>query len=106
MFRYKFEYFQVNIFSLQVDTTWTQWDGWSACDQMCDTGSQYRNRQCPGSNPRGQINKPAKTAQYGGERDCANSGNTGAKQEQNCNTFDCNRKEICQMLIICILVEE
>ena len=67
---------------------------------MCDTGSQYRNRQCPGSKPRGQINKPAKTAQYGGERDCANSGSTGSKHEQNCNTFECNRKKISQLLII------
>ena len=79
------------ILILLVHTTWTQWDNWSSCDQICDTGSQFRNRQCAGSNPRGQISRPPKTAQYGGERDCSGS----ARETRNCNTFSCNRKILC-----------
>ena len=68
--------------------TWTQWDQWSTCNQICDTGTQYRNRQCPGSNPKGSINKPSKIPQYGGNRDCYGD----PRQERNCNTHLCSRK--------------
>ena len=71
-----------------VATTWTLWNAWSTCNQICDTGTKYRDRQCPGSNPLGTINKPAKTPQYGGERDC--SGDT--REQPNCNTHSCSRK--------------
>ena len=71
-----------------VATTWTLWNAWSTCNQICDTGTKYRDRQCPGSNPLGTINKPGKTPQYGGERDC--SGDT--REQPNCNTHSCSRK--------------
>ena len=71
-----------------VATTWTLWNAWSTCNQICDTGTKYRDRQCPGSNPLGTINKPSKTPQYGGERDC--SGDT--REQPNCNTHSCSRK--------------
>lgn len=73
-----------------VDTTWTPWDSWSDCNQICDTGTRFRNRQCPGSNPVGRINIPPKTAQYGGERDCSGD----PYEEPNCNTHYCSRKSI------------
>ena len=73
---------------LLVSTTWTLWNAWSTCNQICDTGTKYRDRQCPGSNPLGTINKPGKTPQYGGERDC--SGDT--REQPNCNTHSCSRK--------------
>ena len=72
-----------------VDTTWTLWNSWTACNQICDTGTKYRDRQCPGSNPLGTINKPAKTPQYGGERDCAGD----SREQPNCNTHSCSRKK-------------
>ena len=74
-----------------VDTTWTLWNSWTACNQICDTGTKYRDRQCPGSNPLGTINKPAKTPQYGGERDCAGD----SREQPNCNTHSCSRKYRC-----------
>ena len=72
-----------------VDTTWTLWNSWTACNQICDTGTKYRDRQCAGSNPLGTINKPAKTPQYGGERDCAGD----SREQPNCNTHSCSRKK-------------
>ena len=77
-----------NLFSITVATTWTLWNSWSSCNQICNTGSRYRDRQCPGSVPLGDINRPPKTAQYGGQRDCANN----PRHTENCNTFYCNRK--------------
>ena len=68
--------------------TWTAWDNWSTCSELCDTGTTYRNRQCPGSNTKGSINKPSKTAQYGGNRDCVGE----TREQKNCNTFLCSRK--------------
>ena len=83
-----FMFMYCNVFSITVATTWTLWNSWSGCNQICNTGSRYRDRQCPGSVPLGDINRPPKTAQYGGQRDCANN----PRHTENCNTFYCNRK--------------
>ena len=73
-----------------MHTTWTLWDAYSSCTEICDTGTKFRNRQCAGSNPVGHINKPSKTAQYGGERDCAGD----SYEEPNCNEHSCSRKTV------------
>ena len=73
-------------YTMIVDTTWTLWTGWSNCDQICNTGDRHRDRQCPGSVPKGV---PSKTAQYGGQRDCY--GNSRVTHNTRCNTHYCNR---------------
>ena len=63
-----------------VDTTWTPWGNWDSWNYWtssysdCNYRSRYRYRTCPGSNPKGSSGqKPSKTVQYGGERDCGES---------------------------------
>ena len=71
-----------------MDTIWTSWNSWSTCTEICNTGTRYRDRQCPGSVPLGTINRPPKTAQYGGERDCYGD----PRETVNCNELTCARK--------------
>ena len=44
-----------------VDTTWTNWSDWSSWTYECDGREKHRDRQCPGSFPKGEVNIPSKT---------------------------------------------
>ena len=72
----------------KVDTAWTDWSDWSSWSYECDRRDKHRDRQCPGSLPRGEVNIPSKTPQFGGKRDC--DGNP--REEKTSYSPVCNGK--------------
>ena len=73
---------------ISVSSAWTEWNDWSEWSYICNSASRYRDRQCPGSVPKGQINKPEPTPQFGGERDCDGD----FRETQSRSSPICNRK--------------